>query len=313
MYLRANELGRDARQWRAALELYERCIAEDPHYAPAWAGAGRMHRMISKYVEEESHDRQHRAEAALKRALELNPDLSSAENVLAHLQVDLGQAEQSMVRLLRRAKDRPADPELYAGLTHACRYCGLMAASLAATEQARRLDPKIRTSVAQTHFMLGQYEKVLETPDPYMWNLALVALGRREEALTGLQQVDAGTAHMLRIFTEGLRYTVEGAGEQAMENLRRLVTLPDPEGRWYVARNMAHAGFPDEAMQLLEAIVDQGFFCPAAFTRDPWLDPLRGTSRFAEIVRRAEARHRQAMISFLNADGDRILGVTHPV
>ena len=67
-----------ARIGAAALELYERCLEEDPHYAPAWAGAGRMHRMIAKYVEGESYDRQLRAEERLKRALELNPDLSSA-------------------------------------------------------------------------------------------------------------------------------------------------------------------------------------------------------------------------------------------
>ena len=42
------------RGWRTALELYERCLTEDPHYAPAWAGVGRMHRMIAKYVEGES-------------------------------------------------------------------------------------------------------------------------------------------------------------------------------------------------------------------------------------------------------------------
>ena len=106
LYLRANEMSRDSRQWYAALETYERCISEDPGYAPGWAGAGRMHRMIGKYVEDQTHDRLARAEQALKRALELNPDLSSTENVLAHLEVDLGRAEESMVRLLRRAKER---------------------------------------------------------------------------------------------------------------------------------------------------------------------------------------------------------------
>ena len=316
MYLRANEMSRDARGWRGALELYERCLTEDPHYAPAWAGAGRMHRMIAKYVEGESYDRQHRAEAALKRALELNPDLSNAENVLAHLEVDLGRAEESMVRLLRRAKDRAADPDLYAGLTHACRYCGLMAASLAATEQARRLDPRIRTSGAHTHFMLGEYEKVLgfqHEEIPYMPNLALVMLGRSDEAVRDLRRIDTGVATRLVFFTEGLRLLVEGPADLALENLRRLTTIPDPEGRWYVARMMVYLGANEEALELLGPVVEQGFYCLPAFTRDPWLDPIRGTPEFTAIVRRAEARHRQALISFLNAEGDRILGVAHPV
>src|SRR5688500_18647946 len=174
LYLRATEASRSWDQWRTALELYERCIAEDPHYAPGWVGAGRMHRMLGKYVGTETVERLARAEQAFRRALELNPDLSIAENQLAHLEVDLGRAEQAMVRLIGRAKDRPADPDLYAGIVHACRYCGLLSASIAADEQARRLDPRIRTSAALTHFVLGDYERSLSFPSepvPYMRSL----------------------------------------------------------------------------------------------------------------------------------------------
>jgi hypothetical protein len=60
-------------------------------------------------------------------------------------------------------------------------------------------------------------------------------------------------------------------------------------------------------------VVEDGFFCVPAFTRDPWLDSLRGTPEFAAVVRRAEARHRQALISFLTAEGDRVLGNAQPV
>lgn len=315
-YLRANELSRDSRQWRTALGLYEQCINEDPHYAPGWAGAGRMHRMIAKYEGTETHERLERAEQALKRALELNPDMSAAENVLAHLEVDLGRAEASMVRLLRRAKDRPADPDLYAGLTHACRYCGLLTASLAATEQARRLDPRTRTSGAHTHFMLGEYERVLDFQSetiPYMRNLALVMLGREEEALASLRTLQLDAGERLATFTCGLLLDIEGRPEEALHYVRQLVDIPDPEGRFYTARSLVHLGQVEEGLALLSQCVESGFFCPAAYTRDPWLDPVRGTTPFGDLVRRAEARHRQALISFLNADGDRILGVSHPV
>ena len=85
-----------------------------------------------------------RAESAFTRALEINPDLSLAHNLYAHLEVDLGRAQDAMTRLLERAQSRTADPELFAGLVHACRYCGLLDASIAADEQALRLDQKIR-------------------------------------------------------------------------------------------------------------------------------------------------------------------------
>src|SRR6185437_3158011 len=81
LYLRAYEMGRDTRQWRAALALYEQAVAEDPHYAPAWAGIGRLHRMLAKDVDDETAVPFLQAENALKRALEFNPDLSVAEKI----------------------------------------------------------------------------------------------------------------------------------------------------------------------------------------------------------------------------------------
>jgi len=111
LFLRANEMSRESTQWQASLDLYEQCVKEDPHYAPAWAGVGRMEHMIGKYIGGDTATHLTRAEAALTRALDLNPDLSAAEKAYAHLEVDLGRAEQSMVRLLRRARERTVDPE----------------------------------------------------------------------------------------------------------------------------------------------------------------------------------------------------------
>jgi serine/threonine protein kinase/tetratricopeptide (TPR) repeat protein len=315
-FLRANEMSRDIRQWRAALELYERCVQEDPHYAPAWAGIGRMHRMIGKYVDQETTDRFARAEGALKRALELNADLSVAEKVYAHLEVDLGRAEQSMVRLLKRARERRSDAELFAGLSHSLRYCGLLQASMAAAEHARRVDPAISVSAGNTCFMMGNYEGVLDyEPEGlnYMRNLALIMLGRNEQALVSLRAIDTSTPNLLAFYVRSLLKLIEQDTAGSLAEIRSAISIRDPEGRYYGARHLAHLGDRELALRMLEGAVDNGFFCVPAFTRDPWLDSLRGTPEFTEIVRRAEARHRQALISFLTAEGDRVLGIAQPV
>jgi serine/threonine protein kinase/Flp pilus assembly protein TadD len=315
-YLRANEMSRDSRNWRPALELYEQCTQEDPHYAPAWTGVGRMQRMIGKYEEDESEERFSKAEVALKRALELNPDLSPAENVYAHLEVDLGRAEQAMVRLLRRARERTSDPELFAGLAHACRYCGLLSASMAAATHALRLDPKIRTSAGQTCFMRQDYAGVTAYEPAginYMRSLALVMLGQTDEALASLTTADRSLPPLLGIFVTALEQLVRGNREESLAGVRRLTTLKDPEGRFYMARHLAYLGDVDEALAVLALVVPDGFFCLPALTRDPWLDSLRALPAFVSILREAEARHRQAVISFLVAEGDRVLGISHPV
>ena len=315
-FLRANEMSRESRQWPTALELYEKCVAEDPHYAPAWAGVGRMHRMIGKYTEQDAGERFARAEVALKRALDLNPDLSAADKVYAHLEVDLGRAEQSMVRLLKRARERRSDPELFAGLSHALRYCGLLQGSMAAAAHARRLDPAVRVSAGHTCFMMGDYQGVLDYEAEglnYMRNLALVMLGRADEALASLRSVDLSEPNRLRFYVRALEKLIEHDTEGSLAEMRHAAAIHDPEGRFYGARHLAYLGDHPMALQMLASAVEDGFFCTPAFTRDPWLDGLRGLPQFGEIVKRAEVRHRQALISFLTSEGDRVLRITQPV
>ena len=314
-YLRANELSRDTRRWKAARDLYLECLGEDPHYAPAWGAVGRMHRLIAKYLVGEESSTLNLAEAAFKRALELNPDLSSAENAYAHLEVDLGRATDAMARLVRLAKTRSSDPDLFAGLVHTCRYCGLLRASVAAFEQARRLDPRIPSSVAVTFFMLGDYERVLECAVegiPYIRNAALVMLGKPEEALESLNTIDDRIASLMVSFTSSLRLLLTGKPGDSIEAMSLLREIRDPEARYFVGRHFAHAGDHAGALSAIEWAVDNGFFCAPAMARDPWLDPIRGLPEFSAIVRRAEARHRDAVVTFLSAEGDRLLGLGQP-
>ena len=141
LYLRANELARTYDGLPQARDLYQRCLELDPRFAPAWAHIGRCHRVIGKYIEA-TPDSEERAEEAFRRALELNPRLSVAHKFYANLEADIGQAPRALVRLLGEASRHGNDPELFAGLVHACRYCGLNEQSIAAHAEARRLDPE---------------------------------------------------------------------------------------------------------------------------------------------------------------------------
>ncbi len=311
-YLRANELSRDASSWKTARGLYLESLGADPHYAPAWAALGRVHRLISKWLVNETSSTLQLAETAFKRALELNPDLSSAEHAYAYLEVDLGRATDAMSRLVRLAKTRNSDPEIFAGLVHACRYCGLLKASAAAFEQARRLDARVRTSVAVTFFMIGDYEQAHDLHlegVPYINNVALAMLGRQDEAIRNLSSIDDRVEHLALSFTSSLRLLLEGKLDESVRALDPLLGIGDPEARYFVARHLAFAGEPKAALNGLEWAVDNGFFCAPAFGRDPWLDPLRNTPEFGAIMRRAEARHRDAVVTFLSAEGDRVLGL----
>jgi serine/threonine-protein kinase len=314
-YLRANELSRDSKQWKAARELYLQCLGEDAHYAPAWAAVGRMHRLISKWLVGEHSSTLHLAETAFKRALELNPDLSSAEHAYAYLEVDLGRATDAMSRLIRLAKTRSSDPDIFGGLVHACRYCGLLRASIAAFEQARRLDLRVGTSVSVTYFMLGEYEQAIEFDRetlPYIRNASLIMLGRHGDAIENLQTIDDSHQTGLLSFMWSLRLLLEDRPRESARALDPILGIGDPEARYFIGRHLAFVGEQDGALTALEWAVDNGFFGAPAMVRDPWLDSIRNLPAFAAIMRRAEARHRDAVVTFLSAEGDRVLGLGQP-
>src|SRR5262249_54720151 len=173
---------------REARDLYQRCVELDPKFAPAWAQLGRCHRVIGKYVGD-SEASEEQAEQALRRALELNPRLTVAHKYYAMLEADMGRASPALVRLLGEAGRHGNDPELFAGLMHACRYCGLLEQAIAAHHEARRLDPNIVTSVEQTVLMTCDIERLLMferdsggSGDEIIRVVGLGLAGRRDEA-----------------------------------------------------------------------------------------------------------------------------------
>ena len=143
-YLRANELGRRPTEWTMARDLYERSVERDPEYAPAWARLGRLHRVLAKYGRDDRKEGYRRAEAAFQRALALNPDLPVAHHLYTDLELEQGRPTEAMVRLIDQAKRGGADPNLFAGLVQACRYVGLLEASLAADARARASNHRSR-------------------------------------------------------------------------------------------------------------------------------------------------------------------------
>jgi len=314
-YLRGNLLYYDWAKMSVARDLYVRSVEEDPQYAPAWARLGRCHRLIAKWSGG-SDEALERAKDALDRALQLSPDLPLAHHLYAQLEADLGRAQDAMKRLLGLAAVNSNDPELFSGLTQVCRYCGLLEPSLAADQHARRLDPQVRTSVAHTYFMLGDYIAVPahSTGGDHFGALplALAHLGREREAIELLQEALRAESALpvIRWIGSSILALLEGRPEESAHQSETFIrSCRDPESYYYFARQFAFMGKHARAVELLTEAVKLGYVCFPTMARDPWLDPLRGNPDFLIVRIEAERRYRDAAQAFLAAGGDQILGV----
>jgi len=277
--------------------------------APAGGGGRRR-----KYYENRD-DNDRLAEAAFRTALELSPDLPLAHRYFTHFESEHGQAAAAIGRLLRHARSNRHDAQLFAGLVHACRYSGLLEASLAAHEEARRLDPRLLTSVGFTLLLMGDFERLLredvdEASDFEPKAVALVRAGRREEAKAVFERM--GAVHMpaaYRATANAARAALFDEPAAARAALKEgFAAIDDPEWHYTVGTLLARVGDPERAVDMIEKAVDGGYLVAPALAKDPVLDPLRGQARFEALLARAESRREAALAAFRQAGGESLLG-----
>jgi TolB-like protein/tetratricopeptide (TPR) repeat protein len=319
LYLRANELARTYDGLSSARDLYQRCIDLDSRFAPAWAQLGRCHRVIGKYIEA-SPDSEARAEEALRRALALSPRLSIAHKFYANLEADIGRGQSAIVRLLGEAGRHGNDPELFAGLVHACRYCGLFEQSIAAHDEARRLDPNVPTSFEQTLHMMGRIDHLLtvEAPrvvagaDDGIRAIGLGLAGRHDEAR---QKVNAMRQQSrIPVFQAWIDYLMAWLDRRTADMTSRLATLgplkinEDPEAIFQEGWMMCDVGLHEEGLGRLQRAVAKGYFVAPTLAERPQFDALRDHPAFRALLEEAEAGRARALAAFQEADGERLIG-----
>ena len=315
LYLRANELAQDLRHISEARVLYEQSVELDPQYAPAWARLGRCYWWQAKWSSQADQDLE-LAEQAFQRAFRLNPDLPLAHNLYARFEADRGRAILAFQRLLQRVKVSRLDAELYVGLVQACRYAGLLRASVAAHSRAVNLDPQARTSVAYTYFMTGDYSQVMSAPKAdvgYIETCSLMLMNRNREAseliseslevVKGLTAIHGGMEIIADIIAGNRTKSLESIETRLQ---RKFVDL---EHCYHLSRQLSYLGETRRALETLSQITERGFCCYPALTIDSWFEPLRGTEEFQTVVAQAKALHEKARRAFIEAGGEQALNI----
>ncbi len=114
----------------------------------------------------------------------------------------------------------------------------------------------------------------------------------------------------IRQIIGALRALLEGRRDDAIAGIQAIAAsdFRDPEGLYYLARQLAHADAAEEAMPLLERSAGAGFWCYPLLASDEWLDPIRHRPDFAAVLRRAGQEHELAVAAFASVGGDQVLG-----
>ena len=312
-YLRGNQIRQKAtlvslEAAGLARDLYLRSVEEDPQYAPAWANLARCYRVLGKSGGDEADENLRRAESCLQRALTLNPQLASVTRAYAQLESDMGRSKDGLMRLLTVAPANDREPEFWAGLVHACRYCGLLSASLAAHERAVRLDPTIATSVRHTHWLLGDATRALEGVAGgrfYFEAMVLSSIGRTDEAIEYLREMErVKRPELMQNFIGSLRLLLEGKRAESIEAAEYCIrNFPDPEAVFYMARQLARLGETTRALEVIAGVLQNGYLCAAAFDTDPWLIPLVSIPGGKDLQERARSLVHVAELAFARLGG----------
>lgn len=284
-----------------AHDLFLFSIALDPHFAPAWAWLGRSRRLLEKFKGGASAPEL--SEAAFQRALAIDPELACAHQFYTQFQVDSGHASQAMVRLASRLARHGEDAETLAGLVQVLRCCGLLEDSVAAHDRAIALDPTVKTSVAHTHFLRGEFARVFETYTGTLYYLdaaSWAALGATDRAASLLRDrlAKASVGTIFFVIMRSLLAILDGKHHEALNLIENAEIAREPELLFYLARHCAMLNAAEPTLRFLRRARLEGFWSSCTLMRDPVFAGLRTLPGFECELQEAQRLEAQASAAF---------------
>jgi serine/threonine-protein kinase len=295
---------RDRESLLLAIAHFERAIAAESSYAPAWAGLADAHAVIPYNLREPARPRLVKALEAVRHALRLDPQLAEAHATLGMLKYRMEYdwaGSDSEFRTALALNPSYASAHQWYGLSLAVR--GRLDEASAELARARALDP---------------YSTIV------LFNEGQVLLWQRryDEAILVLRQVvesspgSGGHAWLARAYHAKRMYpsalaefmvadSLEGGRLHRDDRIRSAALAGDTKQFWrlsvadgerrtgeeYVSRGTMIVGYTqlgdhDRALHWVERALDEGDARILSNLRDATLDPLRSDARFAALLRK---------------------------
>jgi TolB-like protein len=302
LYLRSVSMPHDPAPNKEAVPMLERAVGLDPTYAPAWGALGLRYYFESQYGGGGEAMFQ-RSNAALERALALDPNLVVAAGQLIANRVERGDLARAYKDADDLIKRQPGIGWAHQSLAYVLRYAGLLDESAGECEKALALDPGNFgfRSCAFTYAEMGNTERgmdFLRLDAGSDWvNRNVVRLlwseGKISEAREAVEKLPAADAliNFDRVCSEhppsGQTATTE-VNQAARATEPEMAGNPDPENRYLFATSMAYCGEKEMALRLLKSTIAGRYCAYTALQKDPLLASLRGTPEFAQLLATAK-------------------------
>jgi eukaryotic-like serine/threonine-protein kinase len=294
LYLRSISMPHDPLPNKDAIAMLERAVGLDPTYAPAWASLGIRDHYDAAYSNGGEAMSQ-RSNAALERALTLDPNFAVAASWLIDNRVERGELSKAYKDAKVLVERHPEKAEAHFTLAYVLRYGGAIEESARECEAAFSLDSGnfgLR-SCALTFDQLGNYARAMDF-------LQLDAGSEWAENNIMRHYIRDGKVAQVREVLDKRKGTnqfgfqmmaacIENPSSSDVAALARDVVAtrladPDPEPRYVVAGDLLFCGQKDAALQLLNSSIAGHFCAYTGLQNDSIWAKLRGTPEFNGLL-----------------------------
>lgn len=306
MYLRGRHYfaRREREEFAKSIVAFEKALARDPSFAPAWAGLGDVLNFVGRTDE---------AKEAARRALRLDPSLADAYATLGNAAFfrdwDFTAAESAFQRAIELNPSCTNARHWYAYLLAAG---GRMREAMGELEEARRIDPlslPISSSIGTLLYFDGRideaiaaYQRAAELDPQYAQvqlelGLAHAAKGERDQALLAFAR--SGVPDFSSADSPSYAYAAtlrgdHGAARQALARAARRADASNTDRSIWIAATFVQLGDHDSATEWLRRAIE-GHGADALFIHlDPRFAPLRSSPRFRQLLAPMPSVLRQA-------------------
>jgi TolB-like protein/Tfp pilus assembly protein PilF len=305
---------RTTREWlEKAVVEFERALAADPKYAPAYSGLADSYLLLGRRGDRPAAEVYPKAVANAETALALDPDLAEPHAALGSIRQEFEwRWAESEREFLRALELKPSSATTHAWYGLFLGHVGRFDEAVAESEMARELDPfatRPHYWAAEELIFGRRFEEALEACDRALEidpqcgpahsqaGIALVEMGRYEEAITrfenanrlfGAQAVAGrlGHAHAKAGHLAVARtMAAELAAARTAHPSANPALAPSPYNSLDVA--LVHLGLGDttEAMPWFELARDQRVAEVVHFAHEPIYAPIRDVPAFRAILR----------------------------